>query len=64
MPKMKTKSGAKKRFKLKAGSVKVRRSNRNHLTAKKDSQTKRQRRAQGTLCKANDKKAREMIGDR
>lgn len=42
MPKMKSHSGAKKRFKVtKSGKVKIRRMNRNHILTKKSTKRKR-----------------------
>lgn len=54
MPKMKTKSGAKKRFKVtKTGKVKVKQANARHMLMNKP--TKRKRHARGTtvLCAAD-----------
>ena len=63
MPKMKQHSGAKKRFRRTAtGKIKVRRSNRNHILAKKDTGMKRKHRKMGLLCKANQKQVDQMIG--
>ncbi|GAA4609951.1 MULTISPECIES: 50S ribosomal protein L35 [Actinoallomurus] len=64
MPKMKTHSGAKKRFK-KTGTGKVmrRRANRNHLLEHKP--TKRTRRLDGAvvLSKSDEKKIKKLLGD-
>lgn len=54
MPKMKTNSGAKKRFKVtKSGKVKAKQANARHMLMNKP--TKRKRHARGTtvLCKAD-----------
>lgn len=45
MPKMKTISGVKKRFKKTANSYKFRRMNRSHILSKEPQKRKRQRRA-------------------
>ena len=48
MPKMKTHSGAKKRFKLtKTGKVKISKKNRRHILTKKSTKRKRHLRAGG-----------------
>ena len=50
MPKMKTVSGAKKRFRFtKKGKVKFRRSNRSHILTTKTQKAKRQRRRCGIM---------------
>ena len=51
MPKMKTKCGAAKRFKVtKSGRIKYNKANRRHILTKKNSKRKRQLRAQGFLA--------------
>ncbi len=51
MPKMKTKRGARKRFKVtKSGRIKYNKANRRHILTKKNSKRKRQLRAQGYLA--------------
>jgi large subunit ribosomal protein L35 len=50
MPKLKTKSGAKKRFKAnKNGRIKFRRAHRNHILTKKSTKRKRQLRSKSAL---------------
>jgi large subunit ribosomal protein L35 len=50
MPKMKTRRGARKRFKVtKSGRIKYNKANRRHILTKKNSKRKRQLRAQGYL---------------
>jgi large subunit ribosomal protein L35 len=64
MPKMKTHSGAKKRFKLTGtGKVMRRRANRNHLLEHKP--TKRTRRLDGTvvIAKNDEKKIKKLLGE-
>ena len=63
MPKMKTHSGAKKRFKVTGtGKVMRRRANRNHLLEHKP--TKRTRRLDGTVVVDKDdvKKIKKLLG--
>lgn len=63
MPKMKTHSGAKKRFKLTgSGKVKFKRSKMRHILTKKSSKFKRQARAAGTLCAADERIAKRLLG--
>ena len=64
MPKMKTHSGAKKRFKLTGtGKVMRRRANRNHLLEHKP--TKRTRRLDGTVVasKSDEAKIKKLLGE-
>jgi large subunit ribosomal protein L35 len=64
MPKMKTHSGAKKRFKLTGtGKVMRRRANRNHLLEHKP--TKRTRRLDGAVvvAKPDEKKIKKLLGE-
>jgi large subunit ribosomal protein L35 len=64
MPKMKTHSGAKKRFKLTGtGKVMRRRANRNHLLEHKP--TKRTRRLDGEVivAKSDEKKIKKLLGE-
>jgi large subunit ribosomal protein L35 len=50
MPKLKTKSGAKKRFKAtKSGRIKIRQAQRAHILTKKSTKRKRQLRAKAAL---------------
>lgn len=54
MPKLKTKSGAKKRFKVTAnGKVKVQAANKRHCLTAKTSKMKRKARGTMVLCDAN-----------
>ena len=63
MPKMKTHSGAKKRFKLTgSGKVKFKRSKMRHILTKKSSKFKRQARAGSTLCAADERIAKRLLG--
>lgn len=54
MPKMKTNSGAKKRFKVtKSGKVKAKQANARHMLMNKPTKRKRQARGTTVLCKAD-----------
>ena len=54
MPKMKTKSSAKKRFKVtKSGKVKAKQANARHMLMNKPTKRKRQARGTTVLCKAD-----------
>jgi large subunit ribosomal protein L35 len=54
MPKMKTNSGAKKRFKVtKSGKVKAKQANTRHMLMNKPTKRKRQARGTTVLCKAD-----------
>jgi large subunit ribosomal protein L35 len=56
MPKMKTKSGAKKRFRVTAkGKVKAKQSHMRHMQMNKPKSMKRKARGQGLLCDADAK---------
>ena len=58
MPKLKTHSGARKRFqKTASGKIKRRRAYRNHILTKKSPKQKRHLRVSGTLMKACDSKS-------
>ena len=62
MPKMKTHSGAKKRFKLTGtGKVKVKRAGMLHILTKKSSDWKRKQRKAGTLCAADARIAKRLL---
>ncbi len=62
MAKMKTHSGAAKRFKKKKnGSIKRGKAFRSHILTKKDNNTKRKNRKGGLVSKADLKKVKEMI---
>ena len=55
MPKMKTKSGAKKRFRVTAGGkVKAKQAYMRHMQMNKPKSMKRKARGQGFLCEANN----------
>jgi large subunit ribosomal protein L35 len=63
MPKMKTHSGAKKRFRRTGtGKLKVRRANRSHILSKHSSKKKLHRRTSLVLGKSNQKQVDNMIG--
>jgi len=65
MPKMKTHSGAKKRFKLTgSGKVKCKRAKMRHILTKKSSKWKRQQRQNGILCAADAKLALRLLAKR
>jgi len=66
MPKMRSHSGAKKRFRLSAsGKVKIRKMHRNHILNKKTTKRKRDLRQGGYLASEKQAKAmRYIIGDR
>ena len=62
MPKMKTKSGAKKRFKVRAGgSIKRASAFKRHILTKKTSKTKRQLRGTTTIVASDVKSIRAML---
>lgn len=62
MPKMKTKRGAKKRFKC-TGSGKYihKSSNRRHILTKKSTKRKRNLRGNALICKSDEKSISRMI---
>jgi large subunit ribosomal protein L35 len=63
MPKMKSHSGAQKRFKKTAkGKVKRQKAFRNHILTKKSPKTKRQLRKDTTVSKADEKRIKRMLG--
>ncbi len=63
MPKMKTHSGAKKRFKTTGSGKLVRRHrNRNHILEKKSSSRKRRLALEGTVDKSDTKRINKMLG--
>ena len=63
MAKMKTHSGAKKRFKTTGSGKLVRRKrNRNHLLEKKSSKRKRQLAMEGDVSAADAKRVNRMLG--
>jgi large subunit ribosomal protein L35 len=62
MPKMKTKSGAKKRFQVRAGgSIKRSSAFKRHILTKKTSKTKRQLRGTTTIVASDVKSIRAML---
>ena len=62
MPKMKTHSGAKKRFKLTAkGKVKARHAMRSHILGKKNAKRRRRLDAAMTLEAPDAKRAKELL---
>ena len=62
MPKMKTNSGAKKRFRTTAsGKIRRNRKNRRHILTKKAPKRKRQLRRAAYVDESNEKQVRRMI---
>ena len=62
MPKLKTNSSAKKRFRVSAsGRVKARRANRNHINTKRTTKQMRHARAPYYLNKSDNKLAQRML---
>jgi large subunit ribosomal protein L35 len=62
MPKMKTHSGAKKRFKLTAkGKVKARHANLSHILGKKSAKRKRRLESPTMLPKADAKRVKGLL---
>ena len=62
MPKMKTHSGAKKRFKLTSkGKVKFKHSNMRHILTKKPQKLKRKLRLGDTMCEQDAKTVRKLL---
>lgn len=63
MPKMKTHSGAAKRFKKTgSGKLKRRQANSNHILEKKPPRNKRQRRGDMIVAKADEKNVKKQLG--
>ena len=63
MPKMKSNSGAKKRFKLTAkGRVKRQKAFRNHILTKKSPKRKRNLRQDTLVDKADEARVKKLIG--
>ncbi len=63
MPKMKTHSGAKKRFKKTAnGKIKARRAYSSHILEKKSPKRKRRMASPKFVSDADKKRARELLG--
>lgn len=64
MPKQKTHSGAKKRFRVtKNGKVLHRHNNQNHLLEKKSTRRKRRLDRDGRLSGADRQKARDLLNE-
>jgi len=62
MPKMKSRSGARKRFKVTAsGKIKRKRAFRNHILTKKSSKRKRQLRQEAYVDPANEKAIKKLM---
>ncbi len=62
MPKMKSNSGAKKRFKLTAtGRVKRKKAYHSHILTKKSPKRKRDLRETTLVCKVDEARAKRMI---
>ena len=62
MPKIKTHSGAKKRFKLtKNGKIKYQNSNKSHLLTKKSARRKRNLRKIDYIDNSNEKSVRALL---
>ena len=61
MPKMKTNSGAAKRFRKTAGGFKCNASHRRHILTKKSTKRKRQLRAPGMLHASDVKSATRLL---
>lgn len=62
MPKMKTKSGAKKRFSLTAtGKIKRGHQNKSHILSKKDTKRKRRLRTTTYVAHAQEKMVKNLI---
>jgi len=61
MPKMKTKSGAAKRFRRTATGYKHRQANRNHILTKKASKRKRQLRGLENVAKGDTEALNRMM---
>jgi len=62
MPKVKTHSGAKKRFKVSAnGKIRHRKANTSHLMRKKSKKTKRHLRIKGEVSKADKPNVKRLL---
>jgi large subunit ribosomal protein L35 len=59
--KLKTKSGARKRFKVTAGGIKRKRAFRNHILTKKTQKSKRQLRSNILVKESDVKSVRRML---
>ena len=64
MPKMKTHSGAKKRFKITArGKVRARHAMRSHILGKKNAKRKRRLEGPKEISKADQRAVRRLLGE-
>lgn len=62
MPKLKTKSGAKKRFKVTGtGKIKFKHAYKNHILTKKETKQKRRLGSKGLVNKSDMNSVREML---
>ena len=62
MPKLKTKSGAKKRFKVTGtGKIKFKHAYKNHILTKKETKQKRRLSSKGLVNKSDLNSVREML---
>ena len=62
MPKLKTKSGAKKRFKVtRTGKIKHKHAFKNHILTKKETKQKRRLTRKGVVNKADMSNVKEML---
>jgi len=61
MPKLKTHSGAKKRFKITGSGLKRKRSNKSHILTKRSTKNKRQLRGTVPISKSDKKKVSRML---
>lgn len=62
MPKMKSHSGAKKRFKkTSSGKIKRKKAYRSHILTKKDAKRKRQLRKDTTVDEADEKRVKRLL---
>lgn len=63
MPKMKTNSGAKKRFKRTAkGKIKRKKAYKSHILTKKDAKRKRKLRKETLVDKTDEKRIKRLLG--
>ena len=61
MAKLKTHSGAKKRFKITGSGLKRKRSNKSHILTKRSTKNKRQLRGTVPISKSDQKKVGRML---
>ena len=61
MAKLKTHSGAKKRFKITGSALKRKRSNKSHILTKRSTKNKRQLRGTVPISKSDKKKVSRML---